>query len=124
MNTMGTITQILQAIGAGDAAINVMGPTLTIAFAWIAGIAVAQLVKFPLAKFVSNDWYGYIVRIVGVMTAFLFAHYLSSHLSVPLEMFTAVCQPIIYALLQAAADRWAPWASAILFRSVDYGKPK
>lgn len=118
MEAMGTVTDVLKAVGAGDTAITVMGPTLTIAFAWIAGIAVAQLLKFPLAKVVSGDWHGYVVRIIGVMTAFLFAHYLSNHLSVPVEMFVAVTQPLVYALLQAAAVKFAPWAASTLLRSV------
>lgn len=123
MNSMTLITTVLQGIGAGDAAIAFMGPTLTILFAWIGGTALAQLVKFPLARVVGEDWHGYLVRIVGVLTAFGFAHYLSNHLSVPLEVLTAVTQPLVYALLQGLAERYAPTVARYLFRSVGPAKP-
>ena len=118
MSTMTTVTDVLQGLGAGDSAISYMGPSLTIALSYIAGIAVAQGAKFPLWMLSKDPLHGYLVRVVGVMTAFLFAHYLSNHLSVPMEVFVAVTQPLAFMVLRAAADKWAPWLSQTVFRSV------
>lgn len=117
MSTMTVVSDVLGSVGASDAAISAMGPTLTIVFSYIAGFAVAQTIKFPLAKLLSHDWHGYVVRIVGVMTAFSFSHFLSDHLSVPLEVLVGVTQPITYEVAKRTAARFLPWL-APLFRSV------
>lgn len=117
MNLMSSVSDILGSMGASDTAINAMGPTLTIALALIGGIAVGQAVKWPLSLVLKGDAHGYVVRICAVFATFCFAHFLSNHLSVPLEVLTAVFQPLVYMGLKAATERWLPWAS-VLFASV------
>jgi hypothetical protein len=117
MNLMSTVSDALGAVGAGDAAITAMGPIFTIALALIGGIAVGQGVKFPLSLVLKGDAHGYVVRICAVFATFCFAHFLSNHLSVPLEVLVALCQPLVYLGLKAATAKWLPWAS-ILFASV------
>jgi hypothetical protein len=123
MSTMTTVTDVLAAFGATDSAIAVMGPTLTAVLAWVGGMAVAQLAKFPLARVVSGDWHGYLVRLIGASGAFSFAHWLSNHLSVPLEVLVGVSEPIVYAILLAAATRYAPWLANSLLRTVHKDAP-
>ncbi len=106
---MGTVTEAMRTLGAGDDAIRAMGPVLTILFAWLGGYSAAQFAKFPLAVFVGDPWHGYATRMIGVFTTFCFAHYLSDHLSVPLEVLTAIMQPTVYALGLAAILKFAPW---------------
>lgn len=118
MTTMTVVTDALSAVGAADTAITYMGPVLTIGCAWLGGIAVGQILKWPLAAILPAKVHGYIVRVCAVMTTFSFAHYLSNHLSVPMEVFVSVFQPTIYLGLKAAADKWAPWLSKTVFRSV------
>lgn len=118
MSTMSTVTDVLQAVGVGDQALTYMGPTLTIVIAWLGAIGVAQLVKFPLSKLVSQEWYSYVVRIVGVLTAFSLAHELSNHLSVTMEVVVAVMQPTIYLGLLAATRKFAPWLANTVFKTV------
>lgn len=120
MDLMNSITDILSKFGVTDQALNVMGPTLTILMAWVGGLAMAQLLKFPLALLVkSDDLHSYLTRLSGVMTAFSFAHFLSNHLSVPLEMLVGATQPLVYMLLLKAAIRWAPWLANTLLLTVD-----
>lgn len=117
MNLMTTVTDVLSSFGASDAALTVMGPTLTIALAWTGGIAIGQGVKFPLSLWLKGDMHGYVVRLVAVFSTFCFSHFLSTHLSVPLEVLVAIVQPLVYLGLKAATEKWIPWAS-VLFASV------
>lgn len=123
MTAMTTVSDALQVVGVTDTALTVMGPSVTVVVAWLAGIAAGQLVKFPLAKFTSDEWHGYLTRICGVVATFCFAHYLSNHLSVTLEMGVAVTQPIVYIALQKTTAKYVPWLSNTLLRTVNNGKP-
>ncbi|SRR5579871_400927 len=117
METMAVVNKILNSFGATDTALLVMGPTLTILIAWAAGIAVGQGVKWPLSLVVKGDAHGYLVRVCAVFATFSAAHYLSNHLTVPLEVVVAIFQPLVYLGLKLATGKWAPWASP-LFASV------
>jgi hypothetical protein len=119
--TMQTVSDVLGGLGASDGVINAMGPTVTIVFALIGGFAAAQIFKFPLDRLIGDPWHGYVVRMTGVGTTFGLAHYLSNHLTVPIEFTVAVLQPTMYELLRAAANRFVPWAAPV-FRSVDETK--
>lgn len=119
MDTMGAVSWALKLLGASDSALSVMGPTLTIVLGLIGGIAVGQGVKWPLAMVLKGEAHGYVVRICSVFATFSFCHWLSDHLSVPLEVLVALCQPIVYLGLKGAAARWAPWANGI-FASVGH----
>ena len=117
MESMEIVTKALHALGASDEALTVMGPTLTIILALVAGIAVGQGVKWPLSLVVKGDAHGYLVRMCAVFATFSFAHFASNHLSVPLEVLTAITQPLVYLGLKGATAKWAPWAN-VLFASV------
>jgi len=106
---METVTRVLQAVGAADEAIKYMGPVLTIVMASVGSYVITQLFKFPIAYLVKDPWHGYATRYFSVIVAFLFAHYLSNHLSVPMEVITACAQPILYAICQSVAARYVPW---------------
>ena len=117
MDSMGLVTKGLQALGAGDTALATMGPTLTIILALLGGLAVGQLVKWPLYLLVKGEAHGYLVRICAVYATWCFAHFLSNHLSVPLEVLVALFQPILYLGLKLGTAKYATWL-APLFASV------
>lgn len=123
MSTMQTVTDALQLAGIADNALTIMGPTTTIVMALLGGIFAGQLVKFPLSKFVSDEWRTHMTMYSSVATTFFLGHYLSNHLSVPVEVIVAMSQPMIYLGLLKAAERWAPWLANSVLRTVDNGKP-
>ena len=120
MMSMQTISAALAALGASDTAIATMGPTLTIIIALFGGYVAAQTLKWPLSVFVTDPWHSHLTRYTGQVAAFLLAHYLSNHLSVPVEVVVALAQPTIYDWVQRATAN-IPWL-AWMFKTVDKGK--
>jgi hypothetical protein len=100
---------ILKYLGAGDAALTLMGPVLTIALAWAFGGALTQLIKFPLSKAVNDGWFEWTVRAFAVAVTAGFAHVLSDALHWSLELGTGFAQPIAYKLGLSAVRHWWPW---------------
>lgn len=100
---------ILKWLGAGDEALTVMGPVLTIVLAWLFGGALTQAAKFPLSQAVMGGWYDWLVRSFAVLVTAGFAHILSQALPWPLELGVGFAQPIAYKAAIAAIRHWWPW---------------
>ncbi|MCC7462081.1 MAG: hypothetical protein IT480_06410 [Gammaproteobacteria bacterium] len=103
------LDNILKYLGAGDAALTVMGPVLTIALAWLFGGALTQAVKFPLSRTIAGGWYDWTVRSFAVVATAGFAHILSASLPWPLEVGIGFAQPIAYKAGIAIIRRFWPW---------------
>jgi hypothetical protein len=87
--------------------------------AWAGSYAVTQLFKFPLAYFIKDPWHTEATRYFAVLVAFLFAHYLSNHLSVPMEIVVACATPIIYAVTLSVLGHFFPWIAVSFLGGVD-----
>lgn len=100
---------VLKWMGAGDQALVVMGPVLTIALAWLFGGSLTQWLKFPLSHFVSGHWYDWIVRTIAISSTTFFAHFLSDTLPWPVEIGVGVSQALAYKGAVALMRKYAPW---------------
>jgi hypothetical protein len=103
------LENILMWLGAGDQALTVMGPLLTVALAMFFGGSLTQLLKFPLARSVDGAWFDWTVRTVAFVSTAAFAHVLSDAITWPLEVGAGAAQPLAYKAGLAAVRRWAPW---------------
>jgi hypothetical protein len=103
------LEQILKWLGAGDHALSVMGPTLTIALAWVFGGAAAQTLKYPLSRLLDAAWFDWSVRTLAIAATVGFAHLLSGSVPGVLEFGAGLSQPIVYwASLRVIRKYW-PW---------------
>ena len=102
---------IVKWIQAGDAAITGMGPVVATALAMLGGSSLTQLLKFPLARAVPDEWTVYAVRWLAILTTWLALHYLT-HLPVMLELVLALAQPYAYTLTMRVIRRRWPWLEA------------
>lgn len=100
---------ILKYLGAGDTALTVMGPVLTIALAWLFGGALTQFFKFPLSKLIGDGWFDWSVRAFAVAVTAGFAHVLSDALHWSLELGAGAAQPLAYHVGLAALRHYWPW---------------
>jgi len=103
------LQRILAALGAGDQLIVAGGPTLTIIMAMMIGGALAQFLKFPLSRAVQDPWFSYLVRVIAVVSTFVFAHFLSETVPLWLQFGAAVLQPLSYRISLAIIRRFWPW---------------
>lgn len=106
------LQHFLSALGAGDSLIAAMGPGLTILLSWVFGGAVAQLLKFPLSRAITDPWFSYIVRVLAVMATLVFVHLLSDTVPLWLEIGAAMAQPLAYHGSLAVIRRYWPWLEA------------
>ena len=104
----------LKWIGAGDQALLIMGPVLTIFLAWLFGGCVTQILKFPISRFIDGAWFDWSVRLLSVLVTAVFAHALSNSLNVPMDVGVGAAQPLVYKLGLAAVRKWWPWAEVSL----------
>lgn len=100
---------ILQWMGAGDQALSLMGPVLTIALAWLFGGALTQWLKFPLSRAGTGVWYDWTVRTLAISSTAAFAHFLSDALTWPVEIGVGVSQALAYKGAVALMRKYAPW---------------
>lgn len=100
---------ILTWMGAGDQALSVMGPVLTIALAWLFGGSLTQWLKFPLSRIVDGHWYDWTVRTLAISSTAAFAHFLSDALPWPVEIGVGVSQALAYKGAVALMRKYAPW---------------
>ena len=105
------LDQVLKWAGAGDEAIRVMGPTLTIILAWLGGYGVTQAFKFPLKTFVEARWTDWAIRTCGIISTFAAAHWLNG-LPTSVEFVVAFVQPKVYEISMAVVTKYWPWIEA------------
>lgn len=108
------LQDVLQWMGAGDQALKVMGPTLTIVLAWAFGGAFTQLLKFPIQQLVAPAWFGWTVRMIAVFSTAAFAHFLSKSIPDVLELGVGAAQPIVYWASLRVIRRYWPWMEVSL----------
>lgn len=104
------LDEILEWMGAGDAAIAAMGPLMTWVLAVLFGTGFTQFVKFWIARQVADiGLYDWTVRAVAVASTAVFAHVLSDALAWPFEVGIGFSQLFVYHGSRAAIRRWWPW---------------
>jgi hypothetical protein len=99
---MWSVSGILEAIGASDNVITVMGPTLTIVFAWLGGFGVTQIFKFPMSRLISAIWLDWSTRSFAALATTVFAWRLND-MNVWVNIVIGVSQPTAVWL---AYKRW------------------
>jgi hypothetical protein len=105
-----TVKAILDSMGASDSVIAAMGPTATIVLAIIFGGALAQLVKYPISRWIADDkLFSWTVRALAVGSTAVFAHFLSETVPLWLEIGAGVVQPLTYHGSLAIIRRFWPW---------------
>ncbi len=114
------LEELLQWLGAGDAAILGMGPIIASVLAMLGGFGATQLMKFPIKRLIPATWSDYLVRTFAVIVTFAFAHGLGE-LPLALELVIAGLQPIAYTWSMAVIRRRWPWLEAT--RTVGSAQP-
>lgn len=100
---------ILKYLGAGDQALTVMGPVITILLAMLFGGALTQAAKFPMSKLIGDGWFDWSVGAFSVVVTALFAHLLSDSLHWSLEIGTGLTQPLAYRAGLSVIRHYWPW---------------
>ena len=104
------LKQILSGMGASDNVIAAMGPTATIVLAILFGGALAQFVKYPVSRWITDDrLFSWTVRALAVVSTALFAHFLSETVPLWLEIGAGMVQPLCYHGSLAIIRRYWPW---------------
>jgi uncharacterized membrane protein len=98
----------LRYLGMADTAVKTMGPLLTIVVAWIGAYGATQVLKFPLAKVVTDPTFTWLIRTIGIAICWAFAHFLSESLSNGLELAIALAQPYVYELCIDLLQKFLP----------------
>ena len=107
------LEEVLKWLGAGDEAINSMGPLITIAIAVVGGGFFTQVVKFWLRRGIKDDGlFDWCTRAVAVLATFVLAYYLGDAVPGWLAAVVGVCQPGIYHLGISTIRRYWPWLEA------------
>jgi len=99
---------ILKIMGASDAAIAAMGPTLTVILASIVSGAVTQAVKFMFRCYLREPWFTLVVRSFACIGSFILMLFLSDmnwHLALVFSPFTV----ILYHVGLAVIRKYWPW---------------
>lgn len=86
------LDQVLKWIGAGDQAITVMGPVLTIVFAWLGGFGITQLAKFPMSRIINDVWMNWCTRSFAAVVTASLAWWIGE-MPLPLNVVIGVAQP-------------------------------
>ena len=104
----------LKGLGASDAALSAMGPTIVIALALFGGFAVTQTFKWPLSRLVADAaLLRYLTRWLAIGVTAIFAWELD-HLSAWLCLLIGFAQPVLYWITMRAIRRYWPWLEPTL----------
>lgn len=98
-------------ISAGDQAILGMGPVVATALAMLGAAGFTQMLKFPLARRLPDEWATYAIRWLAIISTWLALHFLT-RLPPALEIILALVQPVAYTVvMRSVRHRW-PWIEA------------
>jgi hypothetical protein len=101
-------------LAAADQVLTAKSIVVTILMAWVGGGAIAQWLKFPISRTVSDVWFDFTIRTVAVSSAMVFGLTglgltSSPALAWPLAVIAGATQPGVYHLSLLVIRHWWPW---------------